>query len=210
VLDCYGNGTWSGIIAGIDWVTGNRQLPAVANMSLGGGYSQAVNDAVEASIRAGVTYVLAAGNNSWDACNVSPASAPNAITIGATDSLDRQAAFSNYGTCLDAYAPGLRIKSAWMASDTASKIGSGTSMAAPHVAGAAALYLETHAAATPAEVTVALVGSATAGQITKIGAGSPNLLLFTGDPASAQPGSADGGGGGDSGPCRQRWQKGCA
>lgn len=210
VLDCYGNGTWSAIIAGIDWVTANRQLPAVANMSLGGGYSQAVNDAVEASIRSGVTYTLAAGNSSWDACNISPASAPSAITVGASDSLDQQAAFSNYGTCLDVYAPGLRVKSAWMASDTATKIGSGTSMASPHAAGAAALYVETHSGATPAEVAQALVGSATAGQISKIGAGSPNLLLFTGDPASAQPGSGEGGGGGGSGPCKQPWQKGCA
>jgi subtilisin family serine protease len=209
VLDCYGSGAWSAVIAGIDWVTANRQLPAVANMSLGGGYNQAVNDAVEGSIRSGVTYALAAGNNSWDACNISPASAPNAITVGASDSLDQQASFSNYGTCLDLYAPGLRIESAWFASDTATKIGSGTSMASPHAAGAAALYLQTHPTATPAEVGQAVVASATAGQVTNIGTGSANLLLFTGDPATAQPGGGSGDSGGNSGPCKQRWQKGC-
>jgi subtilisin family serine protease len=208
VLDCYGNGTWSGVIAGVDWVTANHVSPAVANMSLGGGYSQAVNDAVEASIRSGVTYTVAAGNSSWDACNISPASAPDAITLGASDSLDQQAVFSNYGRCLSLYGPGVRIKSAFIGSDTASRYGSGTSMAAPHAAGAAALYLETHPAAAPAEVQAALVTAATQGQITKIGTGSPNLLLFTGDPTTAQPGGGSGGGG-SGGPCKQRWQKGC-
>lgn len=211
VLDCNGSGTWSAVIAGIDWVTANRQLPAVANMSLGGGYNQAVNDAVEGSIASGVTYTIAGGNSSWDACNISPASAPDAITLAASDSLDQQAVFSNYGTCIDLYAPGVRVKSAFIGSDTATRYGSGTSMAAPHAAGAAALYLETHPTAAPVEVAAALVGAATQGLITKLGAGSPNLLLFTGDPATAQPSGGGGGSGGGSGPpCKWPWQKGCS
>jgi subtilisin family serine protease len=209
VLDCYGNGSWSDVIAGVDWVTANRHLPAVANMSLGGGFSQAMNDAVTGSIHSGVVYAVAAGNSSWDACNVSPASTPEAITLAASDSTDTQPSFSNFGPCVDLYAPGVRIKSAFIGSDTASRYGTGTSMASPHAAGAAALYLETHPAATPAEVGQALVAAATAGLITKLGAGSPNLLLFTGDPSTAQPSGGTSGGGGKSGPCKWRWQKGC-
>jgi aqualysin 1 len=187
VLDCSGSGTWSGVIAGIDWVTANRQLPAVANMSLGGLYNQAVNDAIEGSIRSGVSFAVAAGNNAWDACVFSPASAPNALTVAATARDDSQAWFSNSGTCVDLYAPGDSIRSAWIGSDADSRTLSGTSMASPHVAGTAALYLETHPSATPAEVGQALAASATAGQIKNIGTGSSNLLVFSGDPASAQP-----------------------
>jgi subtilisin family serine protease len=209
VLDCTGSGTWSAVIAGIDWVTANHLNPAVANMSLGGTYMQAVNDAVESSIRSGVTYAVAAGNSASNACNYSPASAPDALTVGATDSLDQQTWFSNMGPCLDLYGPGLRIRSAWIGSDTDGRAISGTSMASPHVAGTAALYLETHPTAVPADVGQALAAAATAGQITKIGTGSPNLLLFTGDPAAPQP--TEPGGGGGSAPCqpKQAWSKNC-
>jgi aqualysin 1 len=209
VLDCYGSGTSSGVIAGIDWVTANRILPAVANMSLGGAYDQSLNDAVEGSIRAGVTYAIAAGNSGSDACNVSPASAPDAITLGASNKLDEQASYSNFGPCVDLYAPGTTIRSDWNTSDTASAVLSGTSMASPHAAGAAALYLEAHPLDSPATVASALAATATQGLITKIGAGSPNLLLFTGDPSTAQPSGGSSGGSTKSGPCKWRWQKGC-
>ena len=192
VLDCDGSGTYSGVIAGIDWVAANRQLPAVANMSLGGGKSQPLNDAVAGSIAAGVTYAVAAGNSNYDACYFSPASAPEALTVGATTRQDAQAYYSNWGTCVDLYAPGDSITSAWNTSDTATAIKRGTSMATPHVAGAAALYLEAHPAATPAQVSQALGAAATQGQITKLGTGSPNLLVFTGDPATPQPAPVSG------------------
>jgi aqualysin 1 len=208
VLDCYGGGTSSTVIAGIDWVTANRNLPAVANMSLGGTYDQALNDAVEGSIRAGVVYTIAAGNSKVDACIISPASAPNAITLGASNMVDEQASYSDFGPCVDLYAPGSAIKSDWNTSDTASTVLSGTSMASPHAAGAAALYLQAHPLDSPATVAATLAATSTQGLITKIGAGSPNRLLFTGDAATAQPGSG-GDAGGKSGPCKQRWQKGC-
>jgi aqualysin 1 len=187
VLDCSGSGSWSGVIAGIDWVTQNRRLPAVANMSLGGLYNQAVNDAIEGSIRSGVSYAVAAGNNAWDACIFSPASAPGALTVAATARDDSQAWFSNWGTCVDLYAPGDSISSPWIGSDTDNRILSGTSMASPHVAGMAALYLETHPLGSPAAVAQALATVATQGQIKSIGTGSPNLLVFSGDAATVQP-----------------------
>jgi subtilisin family serine protease len=190
VLDCTGSGSWSQVIAGIDWVTANHLSPAAANMSLGGGYSQAVNDAVTASIAAGVTYALAAGNSARDACRYSPGSTPNALTVGATSETDYLAWYSNWGSCVDLFAPGNSILSSSNTSDTATAIKSGTSMATPHVAGAAALYLESHPAATPAEVAQALVANATSGRLQGLGTGSPNLLLFTGDPATAQPAPA--------------------
>jgi subtilisin family serine protease len=205
VLDCTGSGRWSWVIAGIDWVTANAAKPAVANMSIGGDYNQAVNDAVEGSIRSGVTYAIAAGNSSTDACTFSPASAPDALTVGATTKIDGQASYSNFGSCVDLYAPGTFILSDWITSDTTAVYLSGTSMATPHVTGAAALYLETHPTASPAAVAAYLLATATQGPITNAGTGSPNLLLFTGDPGTVQSPST---GGGTCVPSKS-WSKNC-
>jgi subtilisin family serine protease len=206
VLDCAGSGTWSGVIAGIDWVTANHVSPAVANMSLGGSPNQAVNDAVTGSIAAGVTYAVAAGNSAVDACTFSPASTPTALTVGATWWTDARASYSNIGPCVDLFAPGTFITSTWNTSDTATAQLSGTSMATPHVAGAAALYLETHPSASPATVAAYLVATATQGRIPDPGAGSPNLLLFTGNPATEQPTPPSGGG--SCAPSKP-WSKNC-
>jgi subtilisin family serine protease len=187
VLDCTGSGTTSGVIAGIDWVTRNRVLPAVANMSLGGWFSQATNDAVEASIAAGVVYSVAAGNYGMDACQFSPASAASALTVGATTRKDARAYYSNVGSCVDLFAPGDSIVSAWFTSDAATNTLRGTSMAAPHVAGVAALYLEGHLSGTPAEVAQALLGNATSDRLTNVGTGSPNLLLYAGTAPAPAP-----------------------
>ncbi|MEU4365031.1 S8 family peptidase [Promicromonospora sp. NPDC023987] len=180
VLDCGGSGSFDGVIAGIDWVTADHQAgdPAVANMSLGGGFSQAVNDAVSAAVADGVTFALAAGNDSGaDACDGSPSSTPEAITVGATEDTDARASYSNIGSCVDIFAPGSGITSAWYTSDTDTNTISGTSMATPHVAGAAALVLSGNPAATPAEVGDALTGAALPDVVTDPGTGSPNLLL---------------------------------
>jgi len=152
VLDCSGSGTNSGVIAGMDWVTSNRVLPAVANMSLGGSFSQAINDAVTRMTNAGVSLAVAAGNENQNACNTSPASAASAITVGATTNTDARASFSNYGSCVDVFAPGNNITSAWYSSTTATNTISGTSMASPHVAGVAALYLQGNPSASAATV----------------------------------------------------------
>jgi subtilisin family serine protease len=186
VLDCNGSGTTSGVIAGIDWVTSNHQAgqPAVANMSLGGGPSTALDNAVRSSIADGVSYAVAAGNGDIlgrqaNACNYSPARVSQAMTIGATDGNDRKASWSNYGTCVDWFAPGVSITSSWYTSDTATNTISGTSMATPHTAGVAALYLSAgHQSATPQQVRDALAANATSGVVTSAGSGSPNLLLF--------------------------------
>jgi subtilisin family serine protease len=183
VLDCSGNGTSSGVIAGLDWVAAHRLLPAVANLSLGGDFSQALNDAIEHTIAAGVSVVVAAGNSAVDACTSSPASAPHAITTGATDRTDTFASFSNYGSCVKINAPGVSITSAWIGSNSATAAASGTSMASPHVAGAAAAYLQSHPSATPAQVQSALVGAATTGTVQSIASGTPNLLLYSAAPA---------------------------
>jgi subtilisin family serine protease len=185
VLNCQGSGSWAGVIAGIDWVTANHVKPAVANMSLGGDPSAAVDQAVQRSIAAGVTYSIAAGNGNFlglpqNACNYSPARTPEAITVGATQDNDRSASFSNYGKCLDIWAPGVKITSAWIGGDTATKTISGTSMAAPHVAGAAALQLAKNPGATPKQVRDALVNEATPDKVVIPGVGSPNKLLYTG------------------------------
>ena len=181
VLDCNGVGSASSVIAGVDFVTANHVSPAVANMSLGGGVSTAVDDAVRNSIAAGVVYALAAGNNSDDACFTSPARVAEALTVGATDpSDDARAFFSNVGTCLDLFAPGIGIRSAFNGSDTESATLSGTSMSTPHVTGAAALYLQLNPNATPNDVAAAITGNATSGVVGDAGSGSPDRLLFTG------------------------------
>jgi subtilisin family serine protease len=180
VLDCKGSGSYSAIIDGIDWVTKNAVKPAVANMSLGGPASSALNAAVARSIAAGVTYAVAAGNDNANACNQSPAAAPDAITVAATDKTDRRASFSNYGKCVDVFAPGVQVTSATYAGDTGTAVMSGTSMASPHVAGAAALVLGAHPSWTPKQVRDALVTDATANVVTSPGSGSPNKLLYVG------------------------------
>ena len=178
VLNCQGSGTNSGVIAGMDWVAANHQSPAVANMSLGGGASSAVDTAVANATNAGVTMVVAAGNENTNACNGSPARAPSAITVASSTSSDARSSFSNYGSCVDIFAPGSSITSAWYNSNSATNTISGTSMAAPHVAGAAALYLASDPTATPSQVTNALVASASMNKISGVN-GSPNLLLNT-------------------------------
>ena len=180
VLDCNGSGSTSGVIAGIDWVTGNRVLPAAANMSLGGGFSSTLNAAVDRSTAAGVTYAIAAGNSTADACNSSPASASSSITVGATSITDAFASFSNFGSCVHINAPGVNITSSWIGSNTATNTISGTSMAAPHVAGTAALYLQVNPSATPSQVRSALTSNATTNAISGVPSGTPNLLLYAG------------------------------
>jgi subtilisin family serine protease len=192
VLDSSGNGTDSGVIAGIDFVTANHLAgqPAVANMSLGGGASSALDTAVNNSINDGVTYAVAAGNETQNACNVSPARVANAITVGSTTTSDARSSFSNFGTCLDLFAPGSSITSAWRTSDTATNTISGTSMATPHVTGVAALFLETNPTASPATVAAAIINNSTPNKVTNAGTGSPNRLLFsllTGAPPPPPP-----------------------
>jgi subtilisin family serine protease len=180
VLNCQGSGTISGVVAGVDWVTANHVKPAVANMSLGGGASSTLDNAVTNSVVAGVTYAVAAGNSAADACNSSPSRAAAALTIGATDKLDQEASFSNFGPCVDLLAPGVSITSAWYQSDTQINTISGTSMASPHVAGAAALYLEGNPTATPGQVEIAIESNATTNVITSMASSlTPNLLLYT-------------------------------
>ncbi|TDO47874.1 subtilisin family serine protease [Kribbella sp. VKM Ac-2527] len=188
VLDCNGSGSTETVIAGIEWVTANAKKPAVANMSLGGGADQALDAALKASIDSGVSYAVAAGNESADACGTSPAREPSAITVGATDDQDARANFSNFGKCVDVFAPGVAIESVGITGPDATAKMSGTSMAAPHVAGGIALYLSAHPDAKPADVATALVGAATPDKVTDPGTDSPNKLLFTGkvDPAAAQ------------------------
>ncbi len=178
VLGCDGSGTITDVIDGVNWVTANAARPAVANMSLGGGYSYALNLAVRASIAAGITYVVAAGNENFGACWFSPASVSAAITVGATDRRDRRASFSNYGKCLDLFAPGVGIRSAWHTGNRATAVLDGTSMAAPHVAGAAAMILQRYPHGSPAAVRDLLVKRTTKGKITDRRKGSPNRLLY--------------------------------
>ncbi len=183
VLDCNGSGSTAGVTAGIDWVTQHAIKPAVANMSLGGGADTTLDNAVANSIASGVTYGIAAGNgdafgNPQNACSTSPARVPAAITVGATQNNDAKASFSNFGTCLDIFAPGVGITSSWNTNDTATNTISGTSMATPHVVGVAALIASAHPTWTPQQVRDSMVGSATPNKVTNPGTGSPNLLLF--------------------------------
>ena len=180
VLDCSGNGATSGVIAGVDWVRQNHIAPAVANMSLGGGISSALDTAVNNLHNANVTIAVAAGNNNGqNACNFSPARAANAITTGSTTSTDARSSFSNIGTCVDIFAPGSSILSAWYTSSTATATLSGTSMASPHVAGVAALYKQANPSASSTTIRNAIVNNATTNVITNVGTGSPNRLLYS-------------------------------
>jgi subtilase family serine protease len=189
VVDCGGSGNVSFAIAAIDWITASGARPAVVNMSLGFGDVQSLRDAVESSIAQGVNYAVAAGNGTpffgfpQDACRQSPAGAPNAVTVGATDISDNEASFSNYGPCVDLLAPGVSIKSDWYSGDNATNTISGTSMATPHVTGALALYLEANPGATPTQVADAAKANATVNRIHLHAAsqanGTPNLLLAT-------------------------------
>lgn len=187
VLDCNGSGSNSGVIAGVDYVTQDASGAAVANMSLGGGASTALDSAVQNSINAGVTYSLAAGNENANACHGSPSRVAAALTVGSSTSTDAASSFSNWGNCVDLFAPGSDITSAWHTGTSATNTISGTSMAAPHVAGAAALYLESYPSAAPSEVNSAIVGSATPDRLSGIGTGSPNLLLYTLDGEAGEP-----------------------
>jgi hypothetical protein len=191
VLNCQGSGTNAQVVGGIDWVTANAIKPAVANMSLGGGANSSIDTAVTNSINSGVTFAIASGNGNalgqrQNACNYSPARVPSAITVGATQSNDAAASFSNYGTCVDILAPGVSITSAWYNSNTATNTISGTSMATPHVAGAAALLLQANQSLTPQQVRDTLVNTATPNVVTNPGTGTPNRLLFL-DNGDTQP-----------------------
>ena len=180
VLSCQGSGSTAGVVAGIDWVTANKQLPAVANMSLGGGADRALDDAVRRSVAAGVVYALAAGNDNRDACSTSPSRTAEGITVGATTNSDARASFSNFGGCVDIFAPGHNITSAWHTSDADNKTISGTSMATPHIAGIVALYLGANPNATPNDVAKALMDDSTPSKISNPGQCSPNKLGYMG------------------------------
>ncbi|QER85306.1 S8 family peptidase [Streptomyces tendae] len=180
VLNNSGSGTTAQVVAGIDWVARNAVKPAVANMSLGGGADSTLDAAVRNAVSAGVTFVVAAGNESTNASTKSPARVTEAITVGATTSTDARASYSNYGSVVDLFAPGSSITSAWRTSDSATNTISGTSMASPHVAGAAALYLAGNPSAGPAQVSSALTSAATTGVVGSPGSGSPNRLLYVG------------------------------
>ena len=186
VLNCQGSGSNSGVVAGMDWVAGQSAGPRVANMSLGGPADSATDSAINRMVAAGVTVAVAAGNEDQDACNVSPARAAAAITVASSTSSDARSSFSNWGSCVDIFAPGSSITSAWTGSTSATNTISGTSMASPHVAGAAALYLQGNPTASPATVTSALVNNASTGKISDV-KGSTNRLLFTNPSGGTTP-----------------------
>jgi len=188
VLNCAGSGSTAGVNSGINFATQQHTTgAAVANMSLGGGFSQSQNDAVTASINDGITYAIAAGNSNADACNSSPSSTPAAITLGATGQNDARASFSNFGTCLDLFTPGVGITGAWMTSDTATNTISGTSMASPHAAGIAAIIKAANPSFTPQQVRDRMVADATSGVVGSPGTGSPNLLGFVNNGTTTPP-----------------------
>ncbi|MEV0213424.1 S8 family serine peptidase [Micromonospora sp. NPDC050695] len=192
VLDCSGSGTIAGVVAGVDWVTANAIKPAVANMSLGGSANSSLDTAIGSSINSGVTYAVAAGNGNTlgvrqNACNYSPARVASAITVGATQNNDAAASFSNFGTCVDILAPGVNITSAWYSGDSATNTISGTSMASPHVAGAAALALSANPSWTPQQARDYLVGNSTPNVVTNVGTGTPNQLLYVGSGGTTPP-----------------------
>jgi subtilisin family serine protease len=176
VLNCSGSGATSGIIAAIDWVRVNRTNPAVANLSLGGGYSSTLNTAINNLANSGVFVAVAAGNENQNACNVSPASAASATTVAASTSTDAKASYSNYGSCVDLYAPGSSITSTWLNGGTNTI--SGTSMASPHVAGVAALYKATYGNAATSTIDSWIKTNSTANVITGNVTGTPNRLLY--------------------------------
>jgi subtilisin family serine protease len=179
VFGCSGGAANSTIIAAVDWVTANAQKPAVVNMSLGGSVYVPVNTAVQNSIASGLVYAVSAGNEDTDACTRSPASTPQALTVGSTENDDVRSYFSNWGSCVDLFAPGSDITSAWWSSTTATNTISGTSMASPHVAGVAALYLQGSPTATPATVAAQIVATSTPGRLTDVVTGSPNRMLYS-------------------------------
>lgn len=191
VLDCGNQGPDSLLVDAIEWVTVNGVKPAVVTISIGQFEVGVGDEQVQASIRAGFPYVVAAGNNNGgDACGVSPARVPEAITVASTDNRDARSSFSNVGTCVDIFAPGSNITSLSQSSDTGTAGNSGTSMATPHVSSAAALYLQGHPSASPAEVTKAILDAATVGKVTSPGTGSPNKLLYTKGLGGAPPSPA--------------------
>ncbi|HEY9410176.1 MAG TPA: S8 family peptidase [Jiangellaceae bacterium] len=189
VLDCGGSGSTSGVIAGVDWVAANHSGPSVANMSLGGGASQSLDDAVAGAVSAGVTFAVAAGNDyGADACGSSPARESSALTVGSSTSTDAVSDFSNVGSGVDIFGPGTDITSSWIGSPDASNEISGTSMATPHVAGVAALYLSANSGATPQQVGDALTGAGTPDTLTGVPSGTVNLLLHYPQDWSGGPG----------------------
>lgn len=191
VLDCNGSGTFSGVIAGMDWVIANASGPSVANMSLGGGSSSTVNNAVSRMYNAGVPVIVAAGNSNANACNSSPAGAANAYTVGSTTSSDARSSFSNFGSCVDIFAPGSSITAAWITSSTATARLNGTSMASPHVAGVAALFLETNPNASSQQVYDFISSTSTKGVVTNSNSANNHMLYSLGTTGGDNGGGTD-------------------
>ncbi|GLT19410.1 alkaline serine protease [Vibrio zhanjiangensis] len=184
VLSCQGSGSNSGVIGGVNWVAANASGPSVANMSLGGGVSSSLDSAVASAVQSGVSFVLAAGNSNADACNSSPAREPSGVTVGSTTNSDSRSSFSNWGSCVDVFAPGSNIKSAWY--DGGYRTISGTSMAAPHVAGVTALYLSENGALSPAQVSSLIGNRASTGKISDT-RGTVNKLVYSLNDSGCEP-----------------------